>query len=58
MRVGYFGRCSCGSSLFLKSFEYKVVHRSNKQMFHVDALSRVRNILVLEANTFEHILPI
>lgn len=27
-------------------------------MFHVDALSQVQNILILEANTFEQILSL
>jgi len=45
-------------ALYLQGYNYKIVHRSNKQMFHVDALSRVQNKLVLEANTFEQMLSI
>lgn len=45
-------------TLFLQNYDYTVVHRSNRQMFHVDALSRVQNILILEANTFEQILSL
>lgn len=40
-------------ALFLQNYDYKVVHCPNKQMFHVDALSRMQNILILEANTLE-----
>jgi len=45
-------------ALYLQDYNYTIVHRSNKQMFHVDALSRVQNILVLDANTFEQTLSI
>jgi len=43
-------------ALYIQDYNYTIVHRSNKQMFHVDALSRVQNILVLEVNTFEQTL--
>lgn len=45
-------------ALNLQDYNYSIVHRSNKQMFHVDALSRVQNILVLKANAFEQTLSI
>lgn len=45
-------------ALYLQDYNYTIVHPSNKQMFHVDALSRIKNILVLEANTFEQTLSI
>lgn len=34
-------------SIFLENYDYEIVHRSNNQMQHVDALSRANTILVL-----------
>lgn len=44
--------------MFLQSYDFKIEHRPNKKMSHVDALSRCHSILILEANTFEQILII
>ncbi|KAL4149614.1 hypothetical protein QTP88_003517 [Uroleucon formosanum] len=43
-------------ALFLQNYDFEISHRPGTKMGHVDALSRCHNILVLEANTFEHIL--
>ena len=40
-------------ALGLQSFEYVVEHRAGSRMQHVDALSRVVEILVVEDNPFE-----
>jgi len=39
--------------MFLQNYDYKIKHRSEERMFHVDALSHCNSILVLEANTCE-----
>lgn len=44
--------------LYLQNYEYTIEHRSNANMKHVDALSRVNQILILEANYVEHNLVI
>lgn len=43
-------------SLLLQNYDYTIEHRSNTRMRHVDALSRIPNIFVLEGNTFEQTL--
>lgn len=45
-------------ALFLESYDYKIEHRPNTRMRHVDALSRCHNILVLEENSFEQVLSV
>lgn len=40
-------------ALELQNYDHTTEHRPGKRMPHVDALSRVNNILVIEANTFE-----
>lgn len=45
-------------ALELQNFEYTLEHRNGSRMLHVDALSRISNILVLEENTFEQNLSI
>lgn len=40
-------------ALFLQNYDYTIVHRSAKQMQHVDALSRAQDIFVIEPNSFE-----
>lgn len=44
--------------LLLQNYDYSIEHRSNNRMQHVDALSRVTNILVLEGNTLEQTLAL
>lgn len=39
--------------LELQNYQYTIEHRPNVCMQHVDALSRVHNILVLQKNSFE-----
>ena len=45
-------------AMFLQQYDYEIMHRPNKRMMHVDALSRCSSILVLEGNTFERVLSI
>lgn len=45
-------------AMFLQQYDYEIVHRPNKRMTHVDALSRCNSISVLEGNTFERVLSI
>lgn len=45
-------------ALELQDFDYCTEHRPGKIMSHVDALSRINSILVVEANTFEFNLTI
>jgi len=40
-------------ALELENFDYDIEHRDGTKMQHVDALSRISNILVLEENTLE-----
>lgn len=40
-------------ALELQAYDYSVEHRSGSHMKHVDALSRVCHILVIEDNAFE-----
>lgn len=44
--------------LLLQNYDYEIEHRSNTKMKHVDALSRVQSILILEGNSFEQELAI
>lgn len=44
--------------LLLQNYDYTIEHRSNIRMKHVDALSRVSQILVLEGNTLEQHLAL
>lgn len=46
------------SALELQNYDYSTEHRPGKKMLHVDALSRVNNILVIENNSFEFNLAI
>ncbi|KAK9685091.1 Integrase zinc binding domain [Popillia japonica] len=39
--------------LFLQDFNYTLEHRPGTRMNHVDALSRVQEVLILEGNTLE-----
>ncbi|KRT80433.1 hypothetical protein AMK59_8411 [Oryctes borbonicus] len=39
--------------LFLQDFNYSLEHRSGTRMSHVDALSRVQEVFILEDNTLE-----
>lgn len=39
-------------ALELQNYDYKTEHRPGKRMQHVDVLSRVDSILVVEPNTF------
>lgn len=45
-------------TLELQNFDYSTEHRSGKRMPHVDALSRVNSVLVIEDNTFEFNLSV
>jgi len=45
-------------SFILQEYTYTLEHRSNTKMRHVDALSRVHNVLVIEENSFERNLSI
>lgn len=45
-------------AMFLQQYDYEIVHRSNKRMAHVNALSRCKSVLVLEGNTFKRVLSI
>lgn len=45
-------------SLILQNYDYTIEHRPNERMRHVDALSRVPNILILEGNTLEQTLAL
>lgn len=45
-------------SLLLQNYDYEIERRGNTRMKHVDALSRVQNILVLKGNTFEQTLSL
>ncbi|XP_018397325.1 PREDICTED: uncharacterized protein LOC108775423, partial [Cyphomyrmex costatus] len=40
-------------ALELQNYDYEVVHRAGTQMQHVDALSRVTSIMVVEDNSLE-----
>lgn len=42
----------------LASFSYEVEHRSNERMRHVDSLSRVSEINIVEPNSFEQVLAV
>lgn len=44
--------------LSLQNYDYSIEHRSNNHMQHVDALSRVSSVMVLEGNTLEQTLAI
>lgn len=45
-------------ALELQNYEYVLEHRPGDKMSHVDALSRVSNILILEENPFEQNLSV
>lgn len=45
-------------ALELQSYDYEVVHRAGSQMQHVDALSRVTSIMVIEDNPLEFNLSV
>lgn len=44
--------------LVLQNYDYSIEHRSNTRMKHVDALSRVQSVLILEGNTLEQTLAV
>lgn len=44
--------------LFLQNYDYTIEHRSNTRMHHVDALSRIHNVLVLDGNTLGQTLAL
>ncbi|KAL6419642.1 hypothetical protein ACFW04_011305 [Cataglyphis niger] len=44
--------------LELQNYDYEVVHRAGSQMQHVDALSRLTNIMVIEDNPLEFNLSV
>lgn len=44
--------------LELENFNYKIEHRPNERMRHVDSLSRIREVNVIEQNSLEHILAV
>lgn len=44
--------------LELENFNYSIEHRPNQRMRHVDSLSRVREVSVIEQNSFEQILSV
>ncbi|KAK9728530.1 RNase H-like domain found in reverse transcriptase [Popillia japonica] len=43
--------------LYLENFNYKLEHRPNNKMVHVDALSRA-HLMIIEDNTLEQVLGI
>ncbi|KAK9721588.1 RNase H-like domain found in reverse transcriptase [Popillia japonica] len=45
-------------ALILQNYLYELEHREGNKMRHVDALSRVNSILILEENTFEQNLAV
>lgn len=45
-------------AMFLQQYHYEIVHKSNKRIADVGALSRCNSVLVLESNTFERVLSI
>lgn len=45
-------------ALELQNYDYTLEHRSGKRMQHVDALSRVNNVLTIHTNTLEENLII
>lgn len=44
--------------LELENFNYTIEHRRNEQMRHVDSLSRLSEVNVIERNSLEHILAV
>lgn len=40
-------------ALILQNYDYELIHREGNKMRHVDALSRVYSIMVLDENSFE-----
>lgn len=40
-------------ALVLQNYNFEIEHRQSNRMRHVDALSRINNIFILEENTFE-----
>lgn len=45
-------------SLILRNYDYDLEHRSGNRMQHVDALSRVNCVMIIEENSFERNLAI
>jgi len=45
-------------ALELQNYDYDLIHREGKRMQRVDALSRCKNILIVETNSFEDYLVI
>lgn len=45
-------------ALELQDYDYKIEHREGKRMQHVDCLSRIGSVLVVEENPFEQTLAI
>lgn len=44
--------------LELENFNYKIEHRPNERMRHVDSLSRLTEVNVIEQTTLKHILAV
>lgn len=45
-------------AMLLQNYQYEIEHRSNKGMSHVDALSRITGVMIIEENSFEDNLSI
>lgn len=45
-------------ALELENFNYKIEHRPNTRMRHVDSLSRVREVNVIEQNSMDQVLAV
>lgn len=45
-------------ALELENFDYVIEHRTNERMRHVDSLSRVDDVNIVEANSLEQILAV
>lgn len=46
-------------AMYLQSLEdYKIIHKSGNKMHHVDALSRVEHIMIIDCNSIEHNLEV
>lgn len=45
-------------ALEFENFDYTIEHRSNERMRHVDCLSRIEDVNIIEANSLEQILSV
>lgn len=43
-------------AMILQNYDYELIHREGNKMRHVDALSRIHSIMVLDENTFSYIV--